>query len=143
MSKYVSSGGFMVMVALVALFSLACVKTPQGPHVHYARATPQDLASVENQATVWYEFKVGDQVPMSFVFIGMAEMAANNLRMVVKRHFFIVRHNDRQFFSFDGRTLVQNPFSRWGMVIGRGQDRGNAAVMMYVGPANEAPRDLL
>lgn len=125
----------------VLLLLVSACGAPQGPHIRYAQATPQELAAAEQEDTVWYEFHPGDEITMLFAFLGMAEMGGE-LRMVVKREFFIVTHKGRTYFSFDGRSLEANPFSRWGMLIGRGNERGRTALMMYVGPANEAPAEL-
>lgn len=123
-----------------ALAMMVGCGAPQGPHVRYVQASPEQLASVEGEQVVWYEFQAGDEVPMGFAFLGMAELGSNNLRMTVRRPFWIVVfQSGRTSFSFDGHTLVDNPFSRWGMMVGRGDQRGSMALLMYVGPADEAP----
>jgi len=132
----------VLVLGSVCVLAAGC-GAPQGPRVRYVQATPEQLASVEGERVVWYEFQTGDQVPMGFAFLGMAEMGSNDLRMTVRRPFWIVVfQSGRTSFSFDGRHLEDNPFSRWGMVIGRGEQRGSAGLLMYVGPANEAPAAL-
>jgi len=134
--------GVRALCCAMVLGAAAC-GAPQGPHIRYVQATPEQLAAVEGERMVWYEFQPGDEVPMGFAFLGMAEMGSDSLRMRVQRPFWIVVfESGRTSFSFDGRTLVDNPFSRWGMMIGRGEQRGTTALLMYVGPANEAPAAL-
>lgn len=132
----------LALAFLVALTLSAC-GAPQGPRIRYVHASPQQLAAAENEDVVWYEFQPGDEGPIGFLFLGMAEIAPTEVRMVVQRQFWIVVFKDgRTMFSFDGRRLQQNPFSRWGMLIGRGEHRGSMALLMYVGPQNEAPAQL-
>ncbi len=128
---------------LVLLVMVCACGSSQGPRVRYANASPQELAAAENEPVVWYEFQPGDQVPVDFAFLGMAEMGAERLRMVVQRPFWIVVHqNGHVNFSFDNRRQVANPFSRWGFLIGEGDRRGRTGLVMYVGPAHEAPAQL-
>ncbi|MEM9194664.1 MAG: hypothetical protein AAGF12_36130 [Myxococcota bacterium] len=127
----------------IIVFGLVGCGAPQGPHIHYARATPEQLAAVEDEPVVWYEFRQGDEVPMLFAFLGMGEMGSEDLQMTVTRPFWVVVFEDgRSLFSFDGSSLIQNPFSRWGLIIGRGENRGSTALLMYVGPRDEAPEEL-
>ncbi len=132
-------GALLLVLALLA----ACVGANDGVRIHFATASPEALAAAEKEPVVWYEFKPGDELPVMFGFIGMAEMGSDELPLVVKRPFWIVAFEDgRTSFSFDGKTLISNPFSRWGMLLGTGEERGKMAVIMYVGPANEAPEQL-
>lgn len=136
--------GVAGMAALLVLATLAVgCGGPQGPKIRYAHASADELAAAEKEPVVWYEFQPGDEVPVVFGFLGMAEMGSDRMRMVVKRPFWIVVFEDgRTEFSFDGETLDPQPFSRWGMLIGRGENRGSTAVLMYIGPASEAPAEL-
>jgi len=136
--------GRLSLVVALALLGQACGPgAPQGPRVRYAHASIQELASVEGEQVVWYEFQTGDRFPAAFLLAGMAEATEGELQLVVRRPFWVVVFaSGRAEFSFDGRRLVRNPFSRWGFLIGRGETRGSAAFVMYVGPANEAPAEL-
>lgn len=127
----------------VVVFLGACVTAPQGPRVRYAQASQEELASAEKEPVVWYEFQPGDEFPVMFVFAGMGQMGGEEIPFVVKRPFWVVVFEDgRSEISFDGETFDPNPFSRWAMMIGRGESRGNTGFLLYVGPAGEAPAEL-
>jgi hypothetical protein len=122
---------------------VGCGFGPSGPRVRYAHATPEQLAAAENERAVWYEFQPGDELTLAFALLGMGEMASDQMRMVVKRPFWIVVHKGgRTDFSFDNKRLESNPFSRWGMAVGKGEHRGKLMFLMYVGVEREAPASL-
>lgn len=130
----------LVLVLLLLPLAACAARGPNGPVVRFAQATPADLAAVEEAPEVWYHFVPGDRFPVIQLFAGMAEASSGPTEMVVKREFYLVRKNGKIFFSFDGQRLVQNPFSRWAMIVGEGEaERGSIGVLQYVGPANEAP----
>lgn len=131
---------FALLVALVGCGG------PQGPRVRFTQATPNQLAALQNEPTVWFEFHPGDEVPMSFVLAGIFESATPQpVRMVAKQHFWVVvQREGTTFFSFDGRRLVRgDQLAKWGLLLGTsGEQAGRSGVILLVGRPQDLPPDL-
>jgi hypothetical protein len=128
---------------VVALFG--CGGGPQGPRVRFTQATPAQLAALEGERTVWFEFVPGDEVPMSFVLAGIFEsVTPEPIRLVAKQHFWVVQRDGATFFSFDGRRLVRgDQLAKWGLLLGTsGEQAGRAGVILLVGRPQDLPPQL-
>lgn len=131
-------------VALSVLGS-ACATLP-GPRVRFADVTEASLAELESEDNVWFEFEPGDEIPMVFVLTGMAEAATDApIRFVAKRKFWIVqsRKTEKQYYSFDGKTVVTGDEARYSIMLGYDAALGpSLGVLLFVGEDSDLPDEL-
>jgi hypothetical protein len=134
-----------LVIGAIAL-SLAACGAPQGPHVRFARASAGEIHAAEQSGqVVWYDFDVGDEVPLVFGLVGVSEAFTDPpARMVAQRPFSIVVFPDgRTMFSFDGHSLTSGQMAaRWSMALGTENDRGRAALILYIGRPQDIPPEL-
>ncbi len=131
---------------LLALFACVGCGSVQGPHVRFATASASEIeaADASGQA-VWYDFEAGDQVPLQMGLLGVAEAVTEQpIRMVAQRPFSIVVFPDgRTAFSFDGSSLVSaRTVARWSIGLGTDGERGRAAIVLFIGQAQDVPPEL-
>lgn len=133
----------VVLATFVAAVAVGCA-APQGPHVRVAHASAAEMNAHKDAKVVWYEFQKGDVVPMKFALIGMVQAEGpNDMKLVATRPFYVVTFKDgRTMFSFDGKKLVAEPFAKWAMLVGPGEQRGETAFLLYVGRRDEMPEQL-
>lgn len=126
-----------LVLSLSLALALAACGGPQGAHVRFARASPSEIQAAQNSGqVVWYDFEAGDEVPLEFGLIGVADAETEQpTRMIARRPFSIVIFPDgRTYFSFDGGTLT-NPqmAARWTVALGADDQRGRAAFLLFIG----------
>lgn len=139
------SPGVLSLVALVALLAPGC-GAPQGPHVRFAQASRAEIEAAQHgDRVVWYDFEAGDDVPLAFGLVGVAEALTDQpQRMVAQRPFSIVVFPDgRTMFSFDGSSLVDPRMAaRWSIALGSDDNGGRAALILFIGLPGDLPEEL-
>lgn len=137
--------GAMLSGVLAVMTSVGCGARPQ-THVRFARAAPEEIHTAESSGeVVWYDFEPGDEVPMAFGLLGVAEAVTETpVRFIAQRPFSIVVFpNGDTLFSFDGHSLMSGMYAaRWSIALGAGPEGGRAAILLYVGNPNDVPADL-
>lgn len=120
-----------------------CVPRHQGPRVHFATASEEQLKSLQEEDVVWFEFREGDPVPLRFVLIGVVEgINEDVISGRARRTFYIVTFKDKPTqFSFDGQTLAQEA-GKAAIILGNNEGNNEAAIVIYTGPPGEAPSEL-
>lgn len=94
---------------------------------------------------VWYDFEAGDEVPLEFGLLGVAQAVTDQpVRMVAQRPFSIVVFPDgRTMFSFDGQSLTSgNQAARWSVALGSDERGGRAAMILFIGQQQDLPPQL-
>jgi len=135
-------------LSILLLAALGCVAcgAPQGPHVRFASASPSEIEAAQATGeTIWYDFEAGDEVPLEMGLLGVAEAVTDQpIRMVAQRAFSIVVFPDgRTAFSFDGSSLVSaQRVARWSVALGHDAQRGRAAIVLFIGQAQDVPPEL-
>ncbi len=92
---------------LSAALAQGCVVNT-GPRIRVATVTPAELAAVQDEPMVWYEFQPGDVVPVQLGFIGVVQGLTDQpvaLR-ATKRFFLVMRKDQPMLISFDGETFA-------------------------------------
>jgi hypothetical protein len=82
---------------------------------------------------------------MIFGLIGVSSaMSEQPTRWVTRRAFSVVVFPDgNTMFSFDGRSLVPGEIAvRWDMALGAGPEGGRAALLLFIGEAEDMPADV-
>jgi len=134
----VSPRPYLLFAACAALALAACAGPK--PHVHFASATPQQLAAASEQET-WFEFHPGDEVPLQFLYKGVVE-AATPVKATAKRQFWLVfQPNAPPMFSFDGKSVTASG-GKAGMLVGRDGETNFVGVVTYIGKPEDAPPEL-
>lgn len=135
-----------VRLAVLALFIAAGCGAPQGPHLRFAHASANEIEEAQRSGeVVWYDFEPGDEVPMIFGLVGVSSaMSEQPTRWVTRRAFSVVVFPDgNTLFSFDGRHLVPGEAAvRWDMALGAGPEGGRAALLLFIGEAQDLPETL-
>jgi len=129
----------------LAVFLGGC-GAPSGPHIRVATATPQQLAEVENEDVVWYEFQPGDVVPVQLLFLGAVEggsQAPVGFR-AKQRFFFVTNKNGPMQISFDGRTFANPNSSQWVIAVMPREDGkgGQLGWVIYMGESGDPQAEL-
>jgi len=117
-----------------------------GPHVRVATATPAQLAAVEDQDNVWYEFQPGDVVPVQLGFLGAMEGGSNGPAVFrAKQHFyFVMFKNSPMQLSFDGKSLAGPNASQSliGVIPRKDGACGQIAWLIYMGESGDPKAEL-
>jgi hypothetical protein len=133
-----------VFILLVLAGLTGCGAGLSGPRVRFATATEQQLQAVQAEDIVWYEFRQGDEVPLHFVLVGVAEGENDKpIALRAKRTFYLVTFKNRPpAFSFDGKSIVTQDSGKVGITLGRIEGANRAAVVVFVGQQSDMPPDL-
>lgn len=135
-----------LVLALLVLGSLASAcGGPGGPHVRLAHAPPSEInAAQESGQPVWYDFEPGDEVPLQFGLLGVAEAITDQpIRMVARRRFsIVVLPGGQTMFSFEGGDLVGANAARWNIALGADEQGGRAALVLMLGREQDVPEQL-
>lgn len=126
----------LLPLMMLGLASVACMG-PSGPRVHVASATRADLEAVQNEDTIWYEFRAGDVVPFQFLLIGVAVSGDKPIEMRATRDFWLVMSKDAPMqISYDGETLATNQVELLSVVMPGPDERATLVWLNYVGEGN-------
>lgn len=117
----------------IALSALACAPT-HAPPIRFVTASPAELTLADDQKEVWYEVQEGDELPLVFLFSGVAQ-GMSDVPVVLKaqKTFFLVYRGDGGFhFSFDGKTVAANA-GRVALTLIPGPPANRAGLILYIG----------
>ncbi len=130
-----------VLAGLFAIGMAAC-GAHQGPRVHFASATEAQLAGVESERVVWYEFRKGDEVPMAMLYTGVVEGETPMRAKAVRTFWLVVEKNAPPRFSFDGVNVVDQNAGTAAIALGRRNGENQVGVVVYLGKPEDAPAEL-
>lgn len=136
----------IVVIASLCLSSLV-LGCASGPRVQlrYATSSAADLERLEQEDTVWFEFREGDEVPLRFVAAGVAEGANETpIRVRATRTFWIVRFkNGPPAFSFDGEhTTLQSGRAALAFLPGEHGGPNELGLVVVLGRPEDLPVEL-
>ncbi len=119
--------------ALVSLASMACAPA-HAPPIRFVTASPAELTLAEDDKEVWYEVQEGDELPLVFLFSGVAQ-GLSDAPVVLKaqKTFYLVYRGDGSFrLSFDGKTFAENA-GRVALTLIPGPPNNRAGLILYIG----------
>ncbi len=136
----------IVVIANLWLFSLmlGCASGPR-VQVRYVMSSASDLERLEQEDTVWFEFREGDEVPLRFVAAGVAEGGSETpMRVRATRTFWIVRFkNHPPAFSFDGEhTTFQSGRAALAFLPGENGSPNELGLVVVLGRPEDLPVEL-
>ena len=137
MNHSLSLGYRLSFALLLAGLSLACGAQRHNT-VRFVTATPADLKTAEQQDEVWYEVQAGDELPLHFVFAGVAN-GVNEMPLVLKAQkpfYFVSRKDGRFYFSFDGQTIAHEA-GKFAITLVPGPPSNKAGILIYLGKPEE------
>lgn len=135
-----------ISVLVVGLLISACVKAPIGPRIRVATATLEELESVENESSVWYEFQPGDLIPVQFGFLGDVGGGSdgNSIMRAKKLFYFVTSKDGPTRLSFDGKTLAGESTNQAVIAVVPRKDGvgGQLVWMVYMGAAGDPEAEI-
>ena len=128
-------------VALFVAATTGCSFQPP-PSIHFATATEAQIAAVETEDEMWFEFRPGDEVPLNVGMVGVAEALGEGIVLVAKKRFFIVmRRGLPPALSFDGESVAYEGSTSF-LGFNRRDGTNQVNVLTYVGEYQDMPPEL-
>ncbi len=114
--------------------------------MRFAHASSQELEAARAQGrVVWYDFEVGDDVPLLFGLVGVSEAVTQQpAHWVTRRAFSVVVFPDgTTMFSFDGRSLTSATIAaRWTIGLEADDHGPTGALLVFIGERQDMPAEL-
>ena len=129
---------WMGLVFGISLLGVGCA-TP-APKVLFVSATEAQIQESRTKET-WFEFHVGDEVPLAMLYMGVLESKTPVIVKAVRPFWLIVTPIQPTRFSFDGKS-VEVSFGKAGVLVGHEKGTNFVGLAVYIGKPEDMPPEM-